>query len=64
MYSLCLSEKNTDINPTLVLIQRWPKGPDRSGPQAPVTKLSSRWPFGVAIFAVAQWRIVLALIRH
>ena len=31
--------------------------PDRSEPQAPVTKLPRRWPFGVAIFAVAQWRI-------
>ena len=40
------------------------RGPARSGPQDPVTKLSRRWPFGVAIFAVAQWRIFLALIRH
>ena len=23
-----------------------------------------QWPFGVAIFAVAQWRIFLALIRY
>ena len=35
--------------------------PDRSGPQAPVTKLSKRWPFGAAIFAVAQWRIFYLL---
>ena len=26
-----------------------------------MTKLSSRWPFGVAIFAVAQWRIFFSL---
>ena len=32
------------------------RAPDRSGPKAPVEKLSMRWPIGVAIFAVAQWR--------
>ena len=31
--------------------------PDKSGQQAPVTKLSRRLPVGVAIYAVAQWRI-------
>ena len=33
------------------------RAPDRSGPQAPVTKLSWRLPLGVTIFVVAQWRI-------
>ena len=32
------------------------RAPDISGRQAQVTKLSRQWPFGVAIFAVAQWR--------
>ena len=30
------------------------RAPDRSGPQAPVTKQSSQWPFGEAILAVAK----------
>ena len=41
--------KSTDDYPTLVRSQRGAqRAPDRSGPQAPVTKLSRRWPFGVA----------------
>ena len=34
--------------------------PDRSGPQAPVSKLSRCLPVGVAIFAVEQWRILFS----
>ena len=44
--------------------ERAQRAPDISGPKGPVTKLSRRWPFGVAFFAVAQWRIFLALICH
>ena len=72
--SLCCSVKllrlrqvtweSTDDNLTPVRNQRGPcEPPNRSGLYAPVTKLSRRWPFGIAIFAVAQWRIFSALIR-
>ena len=40
----------------LILHKCGAKGPDRSEPQVPVTKLSRAWPIGIAIFAVAQWR--------
>ena len=56
---------STDVNPTLVRSQRGAqRAPERTGPQSPVTELSRRRPFGVAIFAVAQWRFFSALIRH
>ena len=38
------------------------RAPERLGPKAPVTKLSRRCHFSVAIFVVAQLKIVLALI--
>ena len=38
--------------------------PDRTGPQAPVSKLSRQWPFDVGILAVAQRRIFLVLIHY
>ena len=37
--------------------ERAQRAPDISGPKGPVTKLPRRWPFGVAFFAVAQWKI-------
>ena len=47
------------VNHTLVRGQMV-RAPDRSGPQAPLTKLSRVWPFCVAIFAVPLRNIIIA----
>ena len=53
--------KCTCDNPTLVRSQRGPKMPLIDQGWKP---LSRWWPFGAAIFAVAQWRDFLSLICH